>query len=103
MTRMIKIFEGELEANSTKTFEYFPQRKDKKCVGVLITSGVQVSLFFDSGNEMAFQGLPASSNSSLSPDSRIISVERKVPNYLKGKISNKKNVTCFSSIYLIIS
>lgn len=102
MTRMIKIFGGGVEANSSKTFQFFPQRKDRKCVGILITSGVEVSLFFDGGNEMIFQLVPVLSNSNIPPNQKVISIKKELKTYIKGKISNSTNKNIQSSIYLLI-
>ena len=99
---MVKIFSGELEAGESKSFEFFPGRKDKNCVGVLVSSGVEVSLFFDGGNEMVFQGVSVNTNPSISPNKKMIPIKSELKNYLKGKVSNsiKKNIDF--SIYLVI-
>lgn len=103
MISLVKIYQGELNNQGHKSFEWL--NKDyKKLKGIFCSPGVNLSLAFNSGKKLMFRGFEQGDAIHQSPNDRIIKVSENLGKEIIIGVINKTEPTSSdnAAVYLIL-
>ena len=102
MCFLLKIFDGNLENNGTKSFE-FTIKDYKKVRGVFASGETNVSLAFDNGRKVMLRNFEQRKTNDNPPNKRPLIFDKAIDmEIIKGVITSINKEITKESIYLIL-
>ena len=103
--RLVQIFQGELNNGRSKEFRFKPNSNDQNLVGLLALGEIEVSIASSNGLELMINNYQGRNSKSLSPDKRILQLNKKInKDIIRGvlRMPNIEPSQISASVYLVI-